>query len=63
MPYIPGSSLKGMLRTILLSSDIINNSDKYSEAGRDMSYNIGKTASRKRYLSGDIKTIETTAMS
>ena len=61
MPYIPGSSLKGMLRTILLSSDIINNSDKYSEAGRDMSYNIGKTASRKRYLSGDIKTIETTA--
>ena len=51
MPYIPGSSLKGMLRTILLSSDIINNSDKYSEAGRDMSYNIGKLqAERDTYL-------------
>lgn len=28
-PYIPGSSLKGMLRTILLAADIMNDSHKY----------------------------------
>ncbi len=31
LPYIPGSSLKGMLRTILLSYDIHLNKDKYCE--------------------------------
>lgn len=59
LPYIPGSSIKGMLRTMLLSSDIINNTDKYLQAGRDMSYNIGKYERRNRYLNRDIKTIET----
>lgn len=31
MPYVPGSSIKGMLRTILLAYDIANNSEKYKE--------------------------------
>lgn len=30
-PYIPGSSLKGMFRTILLCEDIISNPQKYKE--------------------------------
>lgn len=30
-PYIPGSSVKGMLRTILLCDDIIRNPEKYRE--------------------------------
>lgn len=29
MPYIPGSSIKGMLRTVLLTNDIMSNEDKY----------------------------------
>lgn len=32
MPYIPGSSIKGMLRTILLIYDILENSQKYQKA-------------------------------
>ena len=31
LPYIPGSSLKGMHRTILLSYDIHLNKDKYCD--------------------------------
>ena len=30
-PYIPGSSIKGMIRTIMLAYDIINNPEKYSD--------------------------------
>lgn len=56
MPYIPGSSLKGMLRTILISSDLINNPNEYSKLGRDMSFNIGKN--KKRDLIENIKNIE-----
>lgn len=59
MPYIPGSSLKGMLRTILLASDILDNTEKYSYAGRELLNNIGKRENRNRYLNKDIKNIET----
>lgn len=58
MPYIPGSSLKGMLRTILLSSDILDNPEKYSYMGRELAANIGKKESRNRYLNRDIKSVE-----
>lgn len=35
-PYIPGSSLKGMLRTILLGWDITQNEEKYAEDKADI---------------------------
>lgn len=31
LPYIPGSSLKGMLRTVLLAADLIKNNEEYRE--------------------------------
>ena len=32
MPYVPGSSLKGAVRTVLLGADILKNHEKYSHA-------------------------------
>lgn len=57
IPYIPGSSLKGMLRTILLSNDILNNRlyDSYaSKLKNDSKYPKGNY-----YLSNNIREIET----
>lgn len=57
-PYIPGSSLKGMLRTILLGSNILENAGKYQnerlklEQGAD----IGK--GRTKYLRQETEMIE-----
>ena len=41
-PYIPGSSLKGMLRTILLCYDLKNNQDKYAVKKDDLKDEILK---------------------
>ena len=59
MPYIPGSSIKGMLRTILLIYDILENSQKYQKAKNNLSYDIGKQQRRTIYLSKNMKEIET----
>lgn len=61
MPYIPGSSLKGMFRTILLGADIISNSDKYQNQRKNMYQNSNMNASRLSYLKKDIKDIESAA--
>jgi len=56
-PYIPGSTLKGMIRTILLGADIINNPAKYQSAKERMKRNAdGK--GRKDYLKRDMEEIE-----
>ncbi|MDO4491166.1 MAG: type III-A CRISPR-associated RAMP protein Csm5 [Lachnospiraceae bacterium] len=66
-PYVPGSSIKGALRTILLAYLIDQDSKKYNglrdrlsnEANRQrFDWNIA----RKKYLEGEIKDIETEAL-
>lgn len=57
-PYIPGSSLKGMFRTILLSADIINNPDKYKTAQNTLLQSANMKTGRTNYLSKDSQNIE-----
>ena len=61
MPYIPGSSLKGMFRTILLGADICKNPEKYKTEKGKMWKDKDKRAGRKYYLKEDIESIEGTA--
>lgn len=61
MPYIPGSSLKGMLRTVLLGAELIKNSDKYQKNKEIMRQNAEIKKDRKYYLSKDIENIESSA--
>lgn len=59
-PYIPGSSIKGMLRTILLADDILVNSEKHARLKNTMGYNISSRdkVSRKEYLLRNMAAIE-----
>lgn len=57
-PYIPGSSIKGMLRTILLADDILVNSEKYAGLKNTMGYNILSRDKVKEYLLKDMTAIE-----
>ncbi|MCM1326306.1 MAG: type III-A CRISPR-associated RAMP protein Csm5 [Bacteroidales bacterium] len=58
MSYIPGSSLKGMFRTILLGADIIKEPGKYAKQKDNMRRNAGQDEKRMRYLKRDIGEIE-----
>lgn len=57
-PYIPGSSLKGMLRTLLLAYDISSDSYKYDRMQCEIFSNSQKPDNRKYYLSKEIKKVE-----
>ncbi len=48
-PYIPGSSLKGMFRTILLGADIIKNPEKYQEEKSRMRQEATDSRDRRNY--------------
>lgn len=61
MPYIPGSSLKGMLRTILLAAELIQESGKYQGHKKTICQHVNERASRQAYLRRDIAAIEGTA--
>lgn len=54
MPYVPGSSLKGMLRTVLLAYDIRQNPKKYDVVKRNIKNSVlmgnGKKIDRKYLL-------------
>lgn len=60
-PYVPGSSLKGMLRTILLSESIIRSPARYQDSKATLKRNASMKASRNSYLNQDILGIEGTA--
>lgn len=60
-PYIPGSSLKGMFRTILLGTDVMNAPQKYHNAKQNLRRNMDNRTSRTNYLKRDINEIEGTA--
>lgn len=59
-PYIPGSSIKGMLRTILLCYDILNNKNKleYKNLIENSKWAVNKRSKRNIYLSRETKKIE-----
>lgn len=57
-PYIPGSSLKGMFRTILLGADIINSPEKYQKEKNEMWRASDIKANRKNYLKRNMADIE-----
>ncbi|MCM1183524.1 MAG: type III-A CRISPR-associated RAMP protein Csm5 [Roseburia sp.] len=60
-PYIPGSSIKGMLRTVLLGADILKQPQKYQQAKTELRGNADKALGkvpRNRYLRGDSAEIE-----
>lgn len=57
-PYIPGSSIKGMFRTILLGTDILNSPQKYQNAKQNLRKNMNITTSRTNYLKRDAGDIE-----
>lgn len=54
-PYIPGSSLKGAIRTILLSDAILKNNNQYSTVKRNIK---NARYNGKRYLNNEVKNIE-----
>lgn len=59
LPYVPGSSIKGMFRTILLADDIIRNPSKYIKLSNELERQIYQFAKKKKsYLSREIKNIE-----
>lgn len=59
LPYIPGSSLKGAIRTALLANDIMKNQNKYSAQREKVMYSIDSMkAFNKRVLQREMKEIE-----
>lgn len=62
-PYIPGSSLKGMLRTILFTQDICKNSVKFRKMKDEIETNIERVGKVKRtqFLNREEKTLEVTS--
>lgn len=61
MPYVPGSSLKGMLRTVLLGADICKNPDKYKKEKDNMWGSKNAKSNRNYYLKRNIESIERVA--
>ena len=58
LPYIPGSSLKGMLRTALLYSRVLKSKGKYIGTKNQILENTGKKEGRTRYLASDAKNLQ-----
>ena len=59
-PYVPGSSLKGMFRTIFLADRLINHSMDYTIQRKQFKEKVfEKETNKKRYLSRNIQDIET----
>lgn len=58
MPYVPGSSLKGMFRTILLGADIKKFPEKYQNEKNEMWKLVSEKAGRNSYLRKNVMRIE-----
>ena len=59
MPYIPGSSIKGMIRSALLAYEVKKNPKKYENIKQDILSNIGNKASRTKFLQKEDLELET----
>ena len=63
LPYVPGSSLKGMIRTALLAYEIRHNRGNFSDIKDQIQKNapVCKSKNRTAHLSGETKKLETRA--
>ena len=61
LPYVPGSSIKGMLRTILLSYEIMSDGSSFYEVKAGLQQGIGRKTGRNKYLRNEQKNIEVQA--
>ncbi len=61
LPYIPGSSVKGMLRTILLAGEIIDNRGEFADARINLERSIRRGGNKNVFLKNDQRNIETIA--
>lgn len=59
LPYVPGSSLKGMLRTALLAYNISHNPVKYRSINEEIKEKTGQREKRHQCLSGECMQLET----
>lgn len=58
LPYIPGSSLKGMIRTALLAYEVSRNPEKYKEVCTKIRNNVKEYARRDQCLSKETLDLE-----
>lgn len=61
MPYIPGSSIKGMLRTILLNGEVIQNPERFRRGKEELLFavrNVSYKVNRNQFLMKEKKKIE-----
>ena len=58
MPYVPGSSIKGMIRTALISWEIQRNPEKYEKIRQVIMQKSGERANRKQCLLRETKELE-----
>lgn len=61
MPYVPGSSLKGMIRTALLACEITHHAGKYRRTLETIKRNASKKVKRDQCLSRETTELETEA--
>ncbi len=57
-PYIPGSSLKGMFRTIFLGADMLRSAKKYGREKTDFLQNMEIKKNRSSYLKREMNDLE-----
>lgn len=57
-PYVPGSSIKGMLRTALIAWELHKNPDKYCDIKEEVKSASERKANRSQYLMPEIKKLE-----
>ena len=58
MPYVPGSTLKGMFRTALIADEIQKCPEKYERTGREIQSASAERANRKQCLARETKRLE-----
>ena len=58
LPYVPGSSIKGMLRTAVIAWELHKNPDKYSDIREKIESASASKANRNEYLAAEINMLE-----
>lgn len=58
MPYVPGSSLKGMFRTALISGELLHHPEKYEKIRRNIAQTSTQWEKRTKYLSAETNRLE-----
>lgn len=61
LPYVPGSSLKGMIRTALLAYELCHHSEKFSDIQSRICQSAARKAKRTVCLRDETSELETTA--